>query len=340
MRAGARPFILILFLLCLTAPAARAHESRPLYIDIAETGESVFLMQWKTPLTVPPQNTPDILGPGSCVPLGPLSEIQGSDGVIRRQSISCPGGFSKEPIRIRYPRQNPSLSTLVRLHRLDGQKSTAVLGPEETEWLAPEKESMLSVALDYTLLGVKHIWAGIDHLLFLLCLLWIAGTLRRVLITISGFTLAHSVTLILSALDIVHVPVPPVEATIALSIVFLATEIVKNQRQSLTWRHPIAVSSSFGLLHGFGFAAVLNQIGLPQTELVTGLLFFNVGVEIGQVIFVAGAGAVILLLRGMNSRLKLCHEHGGGFQQIVGYGIGAVTAFWLIQRCAAFLPNL
>jgi len=339
MKAAARPFFLILFLLCLTAPAARAHESRPLYIDISEVGESTYLLQWKIPLTVSPQNTPDILGPDSCAPLGPPAEIQGNDGVIRRQSLSCPEGFSKEPMRIRYPRQNPSLSTLVRFHRLDGQRSTAVLGPEETEWLPPEKESMWSVAVDYTILGVKHIWAGIDHLLFLLCLLWIAGTRRRVLITITGFTLAHSVTLILSALDIVKVPIPPIEAGIALSIVFLATEILKGERKSLTWSHPIAVSSTFGLLHGFGFAAVLNEIGLPQKELATGLLFFNVGVEIGQMVFVGSASLVILVFAHLTSKLSFSREFSTSFQRATGYGVGAVSAFWLIERCAAFLPN-
>ena len=159
------------------------------------------------------------------------------------------------------------------------------------------REEVTTVAVQYTWLGMEHIWIGFDHLLFVLCLIWIAGSLRRILITITGFTLAHSVTLALSALQIVVLPVPPIEAVIALSVLFLATEIARGEggfngakgangaSGALTWRYPIAVSSTFGLLHGLGFAAVLNEIGLPQTELVTGLVFFNVGVEIGQVVF-------------------------------------------------------
>ncbi len=114
----------------------------------------------------------------------------------------------------------------------------------------------------------------------------IAGTWRRILITITGFTIAHSITLALSALGLVRVPIPAVEAAIALSIVFLAVEIVRGDKTSLTYRYPIAVSSSFGLLHGFGFAAVLGETGLPQTEIPAALLFFNVGVELGQIAFV------------------------------------------------------
>ena len=130
----------------------------------------------------------------------------------------------------------------------------------------PDAENRFAVATEYTWLGIEHIWIGIDHLLFVACLLFIAKTSRRVLITITGFTVAHSITLALSALDLVRIPTPPVEAAIALSVVFMAWEIAKGNMNSLTHRYPIAVSSSFGLLHGFGFAAVLRDIGLPQDK--------------------------------------------------------------------------
>ena len=151
------------------------------------------------------------------------------------------------------------------------------------------------------------------------------------MIAITGFTLAHSVTLALSALDIVRLPVPPTEAVIALSVLFLASEVTEGPRQNLTWRYPIAVSSSFGLLHGLGFAAVLNEIGLPQVEVITGLIFFNVGVEIGQVIF---ALAVILLLRGTTLIAGgLALQRG---RVLAGYAVGCVAAHWLIDRLAAY----
>ena len=136
----------------------------------------------------------------------------------------------------------------------------------EKPWLIVEKTpSRFSVAQTYAGLGIKHILLGFDHLLFLICLLFIAGTGKRIFITITGFTLAHSLTLVLSALNIVKLSIAPVEAIIALSIVFLATEIAKGRRNTLTWRYPVTVSASFGLLHGFGFAAVLNEIGLLRT---------------------------------------------------------------------------
>ena len=145
----------------------------------------------------------------------------------------------------------------------------------------------MQIAKDYTSLGVRHILEGYDYLLFLACLIMIAGTGRRILITVTGFTVAHSITLALSAFNLLRVPSAPVEAVIALSIVFLASEIAKEPRDTLTYKYPALVSVAFGLLHGLGFASVLRQIGLPQTEIVMGLLFFNIGVEIGQLAFIA-----------------------------------------------------
>jgi hydrogenase/urease accessory protein HupE len=179
-----------------------------------------------------------------------------------------------------------------------------------------------------------------DHLLFILCLIWIAGSPRRILATITGFTLAHSVTLAMSALDLIRVPVPPVEAAIALSVVFLATEVAKGRRNNLTWRYPIAVSGSFGLLHGLGFAAVLNEIGLPQTELVTGLLFFNVGVEIGQALFAALVIAALFLVR-RAAVLRMSEEVlNTRLRYVMSYGVGCTASYWLVGRVAGLLDTV
>jgi hydrogenase/urease accessory protein HupE len=230
---------------------------------------------------------------------------------------------------------------MVRLHTLAGETRTYILGPEETVWRFPRPETADSVALQYTALGVEHVLSGWDHLLFLLCLLWIAGSFRRVLITVTGFTIAHSITLGLSALQIIRVPVPPVEAAIALSIVFLAREIVVGRRNSWTWNYPVAVSSSFGLLHGLGFAAALGELGLPQTQLLTGLLFFNVGVEIGQLMFIGGALAAFWLATHLVRRVPTkwipAFVTPKNAHLAAAYSVGVVAAYWLLERVLGFL---
>ena len=160
------------------------------------------------------------------------------------------------------------------------------------------------------------------------------------LITITGFTVAHSITLALSVLDLVRIPTPPVEAAIALSVVFLAWEIVKDDETQLTFRYPVAVSTSFGLLHGLGFAAVLRDIGLPQMQLPTALLFFNIGVEIGQILFLLALLAAFLVLRPALTRmLRVRGEHGIRWDTLTtpaGYVIGGLASYWMIDRIAGF----
>jgi hypothetical protein len=193
------------------------------------------------------------------------------------------------------------------------------------------------VAIQYLRLGIEHIIGGYDHLLFVLGLLIIAGTGKRILLTVTGFTLAHSITLSLSALGVVTIPIVPVEATIALSIVFLAHEISQPKKDGLTWRYPMLVSFGFGLLHGLGFASALGEIGLVQNEILLSLLFFNLGVETGQLLFIA---AIMLLVLGMQ---KMFHVHrtnnSGAFlarraELFIAYVIGIPAAYWLIERVA------
>jgi hydrogenase/urease accessory protein HupE len=248
--------------------------------------------------------------------------------------------FREERYPSHYPGRRPAVSSIVKYIGEAGETHTAIRGPQETVWRVPEAETRSGVARDYTWLGIHHIWLGMDHLLFILCLIWIAGSPRRILTTITGFTLAHSVTLALSALDLIRVPVPPVEAAIALSVVFLATEVAKGRRDNLTWRYPIAVSGSFGLLHGLGFAAVLNEIGLPQTELVTGLLFFNVGVEIGQALFAVLVIAALFLVR-RAAVLRMSEEVlNTRLRYAMSYGVGCTASYWLAGRVASFLDSV
>ncbi|NRB39152.1 MAG: HupE/UreJ family protein [Pseudomonadales bacterium] len=207
------------------------------------------------------------------------------------------------------------------------------LTPSSPHYIFKATPSSWQTIASYTLFGIEHILEGYDHLLFVLCLLLIASSLKKLLWAITGFTLAHSITLVLSTLNIIQLPIVVVEAVIALSIVFLATEIVKNSRSSskkdsLTYRYPVAVSSSFGLLHGFGFASVLLELGLPQQDQFLALAFFNVGVEIGQLLFIAVA---LLLIAAMKKIINLRK-----YQRFNAYLIGSIASMWLIERVLQF----
>jgi hydrogenase/urease accessory protein HupE len=188
------------------------------------------------------------------------------------------------------------------------------------------------VARTYLALGVEHILAGIDHLLFVFALLLLVKGTNRLIATITAFTIAHSLTLAAATLGWVHVPAPPVEAAIALSIVFLAVEIIRSQRGTivLTQQFPWIIALIFGLLHGFGFAGALSEVGLPQSAIPVALMCFNIGVEIGQLIFVASVIALMKILR------HLQFNWPASAKIIPPYLIGSCAAFWVIQRLTAF----
>ena len=321
-----------------SATSARAHESRPLYIEVTEKAPLAFAVQWKIPPSIDIRSAPEITMADSCVFAPP-----GAEGTrhrsVRYRTYRCEADPAGTALGIAYPAFNPSVSALVRIVRLSGEKHSILASPEQTEIIIPETESFGAVARDYLRLGVQHILEGYDHLLFLVCLMLIAGTGRRILITITGFTIAHSITLALSALGVVRVPVPAVEAAIALSIVFLAVEIVRGDKSSLAYRYPITVSSSFGLLHGFGFAAVLGETGLPQTEIPAALLFFNVGVEVGQILFVATVIIVYQLVRFVGRTFvdrDLSIDAVRPLQTPAAYAVGMLASFWMIERVAGF----
>jgi hydrogenase/urease accessory protein HupE len=323
----------------LSGQTAEAHESRPLYVEITEHDGGSFAVKWRTPASVPRNNVPNVEMP-TCRAASPVGMMRGPGGPVSQRLYRCAEGLTGAAIEVRYPLFNPSVSTLLQVRWSSGETRSVLASPKETAIALPRRETTGGVAKEYFVLGVRHIWSGYDHLLFVACLVLIAGTLRRMLITITGFTIAHSITLTLAALQIVRVPVPPVEATIALSIVFLATELVRDRRTTLTWRYPIAVSGSFGLLHGFGFATVLAEIGLPQTEAPAALLFFNVGVESGQVVFVLALVGGILVARMVSRHLGMARFSIAGnpryVQRAAGYGVGAFASLWLIERVTGY----
>jgi hydrogenase/urease accessory protein HupE len=319
-----------IFLAVLTSAAAQAHESRPLYIEIIDRGADIISLSWRVPPTVDAGNFP-VVEIAACRPFASETNALETRPTAGRGVLRCPGGIDGKDLRVSYPAFNPAVSTLVRVNRTSGETQTILAGPKDSVIVLPDGETAAAVARDYFVLGISHIWSGFDHLLFVACLVLISGTLRRILITVTGFTIAHSVTLALSALDVVRVPIPPVEAVIALSIVFVATEIVRERRDTLTWRYPIAVSGSFGLLHGFGFASALGEIGLPQVEIPAALLFFNLGVEAGQVAFVLGLIAVVAIAG------RVQRTWPSWTARAAAYPIGILAAYWTIERIAGFI---
>ena len=316
----------------LSCPA-RAHDSRPLFIELGEHSDGRIALNWKTPPSVAANNTPQITLTAPC---SIIQHMQRQNGLEGAALYACAEGLSDATLSIAYPYYNPSLSTLVRIQFDSGESKSAILDPAQSTWVIPAQTSFSGVAASYLMIGVRHILSGLDHLLFLAGLLYIARTPRRVIVTVTGFTLAHSMTIFLTAFDIVRFSVPAVEAVIALSIVFLASEIARNNCASLAWRRPVLVAGGFGLVHGAGFAAALAEIGLPQTEKVGALLFFNLGVEAGQF----GVIALIFGAAYAASHLKVLHLpklDDIRLRNAYAYGLGTIAALWFFQRVASAL---
>jgi hydrogenase/urease accessory protein HupE len=223
---------------------------------------------------------------------------------------------------------------LLLIQLQDGSQHSAILRPASPVFTIPLEASKLEVATDYWRLGTVHILEGADHLLFVLALLLIVSGLGELVKAVTAFTVAHSITLALATLGVVHMPAAPTEAVIALSILFLATEIIHkhNGQISLTERYPWVIAFTFGLFHGLGFAGALSEIGVPQHEVPLALLMFNVGVETGQLLFIAVIVSVMALFR----RLPLQAPQGAW--RVAPYAIGSVAAFWTIQRVMSFMP--
>jgi hydrogenase/urease accessory protein HupE len=256
-----------------------------------------------------------------------------ADSILERRSIATgPDGLSGR--RIEFPGLQLTITdVLVRVELEDGRKWTEIARPSRP-WIAFDAaQTRWGVAGSYLVLGIWHILLGADHLLFVLGLLLIVDGRWKLLKTVTAFTLAHSLTLAAATLGHAEVPVPPVEAAIALSILFLGPEIVRRWRgeSSFTIRHPWVVAFAFGLLHGFGFAGALLGIGLPQRELPLALVSFNVGVELGQLGFIA-------VLVGLERAAWALGLHPPRWVRFLpGYAVGSLGAFWTLQRMAVMV---
>ena len=320
---------LVLVACALLQSTGLAHEVRPAYLRIQQTDAEQFDLLWRVPARGDLRLGIYVQLPDSCsTPDSPLSwEEQGT--WVERWSAHCAGGLVGQRVEIT-GLSSTVIDALARFERLDGTTQVVRLTPAEPGFGVTAAESWGQVAATYTELGVEHILLGIDHLLFVLALLMLVPNMRTLVWTVTSFTLAHSLTLAAATLGWVHVPQAPVEAVIALSILFVAMEIVhwRQGRPGITRRWPWLVAFTFGLLHGFGFAGALSEIGLPEHAIPLALLFFNLGVEVGQLAFIGAVFAASLLLK------RIAWPDWAW--RIPVYAIGSMAAFWTIQRIAGF----
>lgn len=312
--------------------AAIAHRLSPGYFGLSETAPNVFTAEWKVSISGGLSDVLEPQLPDGCTVQGAVRRYTIDDARLMHAQLACEDGLGGREFVVS-GLEATQTDVLLRATFLDGRVFTHRLVPDAPAVQIPEADGAFDVVLTYLVLGVEHILLGIDHLLFVLALLLLVRGWRALVMTITAFTIAHSITLAAAALGYVHMPSAPVEAVIALSILFLATELarraVRNEppiHADLAGRAPWLVAFSFGLLHGLGFAGALAEIGLPQNAIPTSLLFFNVGVEIGQLAFVAcilalGRVAWSLSVRGPD-----------WLPRLAAYAIGSVAAFWLFER--------
>lgn len=310
-----------------------AHELQPSSLEVRQLTSERYEVIWRAPIYYGKPHPARLQLPDDWQQAGGATVKQLSDSALHRRLVNVPGGIKGDDV-IRFIGLEATITDVfVRFVWLDGTETTAMARPGHPYVDVVTQRSGWRVVTDYTILGVEHILSGFDHLTFVLALLLIVSGTRRLIITITAFTLAHSVTLAAATLGVMWVPGPPVEATIALSILFLASELMKVNRgeASLTAEYPWVVAFVFGLLHGFGFAGALSDVGLPEQSILLALVFFNVGVELGQLLFVA----VILLSGWLLHQLKqpqlLKHAETAAI-----YSIGGISSYWLIERISQF----
>ena len=323
--------LIAIILLLLYALPVMAHEVRPGYLEVTETVPERYQVLWKVPMKGDAVLRMSPLFPETCKEQTPPSSRAVAAAMVKKWTIVCAGGLKDAEITID-GLQHTLTDVLARVTHSGGTTQTVRLVPDNIVFTVSGEPSTLEVITTYLSLGIEHILLGIDHLLFVFALLLIVQGWKKLVGTITAFTVAHSITLAAATLGYVNVPQAPVEAVIALSILFLATEIIHmlQGKTGLAQRYPWLVAFIFGLLHGFGFAGALSEIGLPQSDIPLALLFFNVGVELGQLIFVAGVLLIGMLLK------RLFTQPLRWGEIVITYVIGSVAAFWTIERVVAF----
>lgn len=319
---------LALLTLCCAPASVWAHKLAPSLLELRETPDGELAVRWKTPLQRPSGVEIDPVLPAHCeATSAPVAEREAT-GLNLRWKVRCaePGLVGSE-LSVTGLAESAT-NALVSVQLADGRSFRSVLHAREPVFVVPERQEPTEVLRDYMSLGVEHILSGFDHLLFVLGLVLLVEGRRLLLYTVTAFTLGHSVTLSLAALGYVNFPSGLVEVVIAFTIVLLAAELARPLPDEPTWmrRFPWGVAFLFGLLHGLGFAGALAEIGLPQEEIPLALFSFNVGIELGQLAFVA----LVVLLR-MGFRPVLAQGPAWLLRAPV-YGMGGLAAYWCIQR--------
>jgi len=317
-----------LVVLLAALPSARAHEARPCYLELKEVAPNRYDVLWHTPVLAGMRLPVQLKLPDGARNVAEPSVQELTDSLLERRWIDAgPDGLAGR--RIEFPGLQLTITdVLVRIERLDGTRSTEFVRPSRPSIEIAAPRGTLATVSVFLAQGIEHILLGVDHLLFVLGLLLLVRTPWMLVKTITAFTVAHSITLAIATLGYAHVPAAPLNAAIALSILFLGPEIIRawHGGTSFTIRHPWVVAFAFGLLHGFGFASGLAAIGLPQADIPLALLMFNVGVEIGQLAFVA---LILLLVRAF----KVLQVHWPRPAALLpAYVVGSLGAFWMIQR--------
>ena len=331
--AGVAAMIRVLLLLSVFAAIQRplfAHEVNPGYLELREESAGRYRVLWKHPKPgeIPIHLTP--VFPAECRDVGSGSPDSTGNALLIRLTLECPGGIRGKQIGVE-GLEGGTTDVLVRVYHADGVLETILIRPDNPSVTIGRTGGSLA----YFRLGVQHILMGVDHLLFVLGLLLLVGNRWMLLKTITSFTIAHSITLGIATLGFASAPVLPLNAAIALSILFLGPELLRARKgeSSLTIRSPWLVAFAFGLLHGFGFASGLTTLGLPRAEIPLALLLFNVGVEAGQLFFVA----LILLLGRAFRTLQI--RWPSWAELLPAYAIGGLGAYWTIQRTLILLTR-
>jgi hypothetical protein len=323
--------LLFLAILCGAVTPVAAHEVRPAYLQIREIAPAKYDVLWKTPAQGDMRLALNVVLPPACRDVGESRSTPVGEAFIQRWLSVCEGGLAGQHIAIE--NLEASLTDVIlRFEPLTGTAKTLRMDGATPRITIPARQSVTDVGVTYFRLGVEHILFGFDHLLFVLCLLMLAGGAARLLGAITAFTVAHSITLAATTFGWLRLPIAPVEACIALSIAFVAAEILRVRQgmsghgTTVTARWPWIAALGFGLLHGLGFASALREIGLPDDAVPLALLFFNLGVEAGQILFVGSMLALAVCWRKYGPRLP-----SWGWRA-PPYVAGVLAAFWFLER--------
>jgi len=340
MAATARQLVsaaVLLLLAMLVLPgASRAHESQPGAVEISALGNDRYEVIWKAPIYYNKPHPARLEIPESWQIVSPQAQRRTDNAIIFTTIVSIDQGTLNGAI-LRFPGLESTITDVfIRTRLADGSTMSTIARPTKPWAQLRGERPWHETAREYLFLGFHHILLGVDHLLFVLGLLLIVDGRMTLIRTITAFTIAHSITLAAATLGYAQMPLPPLNAAIALSILFLGPEIVRVRRgqTSLTIRYPWLIAFGFGLLHGFGFASGLSTTGMPRGELPWALLWFNIGVELGQLLFVAVALGLVWAFAVLRVRWPRW------VWWLPGYTVGSLGAYWTVQRTALLLGGL